>query len=154
LTVRRLHDQNLTGKLASFLLIAPAGFAILWINAPLGDEYTFSFDIGFARLSKTAAWTPLASAIIALVAAVAILQLIIFVRPGSIGTNRFGNDPRLVPAAPDYTGMSLYERLHYSDMREAFDRAIARGDRRALAALLRKLDIEDIDWVIDAALRR
>jgi len=50
--------------------------------------------------------------------------------------------------------MSLYERLHYSDMREAFDRAIARGDRRALAALLRKLDIEDIDWVIDAALRR
>jgi uncharacterized membrane protein YhaH (DUF805 family) len=154
LTVRRLHDQNLTGKLAWFLLIIPAGFALVWMTAPYGAEYTLAFDNGIMRLSRSAAWSPMAGVIVAIVAAVAVLQMIVLVRPGTVGVNRFGPDPRLAPVRPDYTGMSLYERLHHSDTREAFDRAIARGDRRALTVLLRELDMENVDWVVDAAMTR
>ncbi|WP_164521749.1 DUF805 domain-containing protein [Sphingomonas sp. ABOLE] len=154
LTVRRLHDQDLSGKLAWFLLIIPAGFALIWITAPHGADYTLAFDNGIVSLRRTAAWSPLAAVIVAIIAAGAVLQMIILMRPGTVGANRFGPDPRLVPARPDYTGMSLYERLHHSDKREAFDRAIARGDRSALTALLRELDMENVDWVVDAAMKR
>ncbi len=96
LFVRRLHDQDRTGRWAwlngGLIAMTVAG---LW-TGPAGNGPNISIDWWFFRTSRQIAWTPIT--IIATVVAVTVVLAIwlLFLFRGTTGTNRYGPDPRLV----------------------------------------------------------
>jgi uncharacterized membrane protein YhaH (DUF805 family) len=95
LFVRRLHDQDRTGRWAwlsgVLVLVAVAG---LWI-APAGNGPGISVDLTFFRASRQIAWTPVTIAMTIATAAVIFAILVLFILRGTSGANRYGPDPRL-----------------------------------------------------------
>lgn len=88
LLVRRLHDQGRTGKLA-LLLVPPTLYLAVSSLASLlgGTEGRIAFD----QNTYLAFWP---------VQACTIAVLVFYLLPGTIGPNRFGEDPRRRAVTP------------------------------------------------------
>jgi hypothetical protein len=53
---------------------------------------------------------------------------------------------------PDYSGMTVNERLFVAGTLEEFDVAIRKGEREFAVALLRAVDLETAEQTVDAIL--
>jgi uncharacterized membrane protein YhaH (DUF805 family) len=102
LLVRRLHDQDKSGRLALIALVPViiTELGLFFGHEATGTGFHISTDLGFIRESKELAWTPLTivGAVVFLYAA--LMALIFYVLPGTDGPNRFGPDPRNQTAPP------------------------------------------------------
>lgn len=54
----------------------------------------------------------------------------------------------------DLAGMTLNERLFVLGLHDDFDAAVRNRDRASLAALLRKAEVADVVWTVDAILEK
>lgn len=99
LFVRRLHDQDRSGWWAKLLLVpfAAVAFAVLPILHELKPE---SNGFGWRGVIV---WGPWAITMATIYATAIIVQIILFLMPGTPGPNRYGPNPRLDPES----GMSL-----------------------------------------------
>ncbi len=55
-------------------------------------------------------------------------------------------------ARPDFSGMTVNERLFTADLTDAFDAAVRRRDRARMVELLRAVAVEDAESSADAVL--
>ena len=53
---------------------------------------------------------------------------------------------------PDYSGMTLNERLFAAGLLGAFDDAARRRDRDVMIELLRRVEVETPEWSVEAIL--
>jgi hypothetical protein len=59
------------------------------------------------------------------------------------------DDPR---ARPDFSGMTVNERLFTADLMDAFDAAVRRRDRARMVEMLRAVAVEDAEATADTLL--
>ncbi len=96
LLVRRLHDQNRSGIWALIWVVEILCSTVLLLQPERvgGSGPSISF-LGFHRWI---AWGPVTIPLMAMDVIASIAMLVLYLRPGTPGDNRYGPDPRVAPA--------------------------------------------------------
>jgi uncharacterized membrane protein YhaH (DUF805 family) len=97
LLVRRLHDQDRSGRWALLTIAGLALIAVDWLVAPDGDGPSLSLSLGFTDLHRHVAWTPLTMTTALLFVLSAFATLALYLMPCTTGANCYGPDPRSIP---------------------------------------------------------
>ncbi|CUS43058.1 MAG: DUF805 domain-containing protein [Pseudomonadota bacterium] len=101
LLVRRLHDQDRSGGWVMLWGLIVIACTMLLMLPKEADGYGLSISLfGFHR---SLAWTPVTTPLLLGLMMVSIAILILYVLPGTLGTNRYGPDPRVEPELPQST---------------------------------------------------
>jgi uncharacterized membrane protein YhaH (DUF805 family) len=95
LLVRRLHDQDRSGRWAFLNIAAAMLAAAIWYFAPAGDGPSLNLDFGPFQAHRSIGWTILTVPSLAVEVVIWLTLLVFYLLPPSEGDNRYGLDPRL-----------------------------------------------------------
>jgi len=99
LLVRRLHDQERSGRWALVPLSIVPLSVIEWFTAPAGHAASMAFHFGPLEFHKGVAATPWTISLMVILIAPMVVNVLLFLWQPTRGANRFGPDPRLADMA-------------------------------------------------------